>query len=218
MRVFRVKGAWGTKRVNEKKLRRKIQKRSYSGLEYIREEGSSRWQMLARTALFAEEVPVEDDPELLGLRRVLLAKDTIIGAVLMVTMWSALALPILLSGEPEIIPPMIFSAFVTTAMLFPLVYRAVHALTRFYLRGDLSGRRMRRPKLVSEDVYTLIEQLEREIEVMGPSQRRRHARKLEVRLDALRQRLRAQREAEQEVDAIEDPYMASRAAATPVKR
>ena len=193
--------------MNERKLRRKIQKRSYSGLEYIREESSPRWQLLARTNLFAEEVPVVGDPEIVGLRRVLLATDTIIGSVLVVTVWSALALPVVLSGDPDVLPPILFSAFVSTAMLSPFLFRAAHALSRFYLRP---ARRVRRPATPivdpGDDVYALMERLERELDAMNPAERR----KVETRLNSMRKRLRAQREAQNEVDAIEDPYMRSR--------
>jgi hypothetical protein len=48
----------GVRKMSERKLRRKLRRNDFSGLEMVRRDGEDRWELLHDSAIFAEEVPV----------------------------------------------------------------------------------------------------------------------------------------------------------------
>ena len=47
------------RRLSEHKLRRKLRRNEFSGLEMVRRDGEERWELLHDSRVFAEEVPIE---------------------------------------------------------------------------------------------------------------------------------------------------------------
>ena len=61
-RDYHVQTGGHVRRMSERKLRRKLQRNEFSGLEMVRREGDERWEVLHDSRVFLEEVPVSGNP------------------------------------------------------------------------------------------------------------------------------------------------------------